>query len=89
MSCNLPKDVSTIHVIPTITDNKALNSDNEKITRSEEPNFKVTSPYVAAKIPIVKVDIITNEPKYKEDFVQSCNCIAGSTPKTPPGPAIP
>mmetsp|Transcript_7296 Transcript_7296/g.9111 ORF Transcript_7296/g.9111 Transcript_7296/m.9111 type:complete len:224 (-) Transcript_7296:246-917(-) len=67
----------------------ALTTVRMKCILSVELILWVISPYKAANTPMIRVEARQKDPKYKEDFSQSCNWTAGSTPRTPPGPAIP
>jgi len=62
---------------------------SQNCTLLVEPSLDVNSPQTAAKLPIAKMLVAQKEPKYAPDLIPSCKDTAGSTPSTPPGPAIP
>mmetsp|Transcript_60 Transcript_60/g.109 ORF Transcript_60/g.109 Transcript_60/m.109 type:complete len:100 (+) Transcript_60:124-423(+) len=73
-SCNFPMDISINHIDPT-----NILSDEEKIsiristTRLLSEILELHIPYIAAKHPMTKMDVIQNEPKYTTESVRLCN----------------
>jgi hypothetical protein len=71
-------------------DMPALNTRKiSSIDSAVDPIRLVTSPYIAANVPIDIVDVMTNVPRYSMDDRHDLISTAGSTPKIPPGPATP
>ena len=89
-SFSLPIANRTSQRIPTIIESMEEKMLRRKAMTSEFALKRpVASPYAAANKPMIKIDVIQNDPRYAMVFTLSCSPTAGKTPKIPPGPAMP
>jgi hypothetical protein len=77
---------------PTATERNEDDAWSKKVARVEFPSLwrrPVTSPHKAPNKAMARIDAMQKDERYAPDCPGSLNAIAGKTPRTPPGPAIP